>query len=568
VKARGRGGGGGGGGGGKGERRELAAIMFSDMVAFTALNQTDEALALEVLERHNKLVRPFFPKFDGREIKTIGDSFLVEFNSALDATRCAIEIQKLLHDYNASSPDTWKIKLRIGIHLGDVVRKGRDILGDAVNIASRIEGLAGAEGVCVSQQVYDQVHNKLESRLEKLEQAQLKNVSFATNVYKVVMPWEEKPPSETKEVEAKPLLDPLRIAVLPFASMSPDPNDEYFADGMTEELISTISKISELQVIARTSVLRYKGSEKSIDEIGKELKVGSVLEGSVRKAGEKLRITAQLIEVESDRHIWSETYDRKFDDIFEIQSNISTMVAEALRIRLLPKETDRIRAVPTGDMGAYVLYVKGLLAGSDRSKKGLEEARELFRKSISLDSSFAKAYAALADSYVLLSYYAYVPPGEAYPRAKSIALQALELDPELSEAHSSLASVLENYEWNLAEAGKEYELSLELNPSYARARHLYALHLWALGNVEGAVEQIELAYRADPLSDIIGAVSGLLHLIAGQSERGVKELRDVLERTPDYSIALVWLAFHYLENGREGEAIETIGRELKSSRAG
>jgi adenylate cyclase len=266
--------------------RKLAAIMFTDIVGFTALSQSDEAQALEVLERHNRLLRPFFPKFNGREIKTIGDSFLVEFDSALDGTNCAIEIQKFLHDYNISTREDWKIKLRIGIHLGDVVRRGEDIVGDAVNIASRIEPLAEPEGVCVSEQVFDQVHNKISYAVEQLDTTELKNVRFQTNVYSILLPWKGRVSLSAERKTAE--LDRLRVAVLPFSSMSPDPNDEYFADGMTEELISTMSKISGLSVIARTSVMGYKGEKKKkIHEIASELDAGTILEGSVRKAGDQ-----------------------------------------------------------------------------------------------------------------------------------------------------------------------------------------------------------------------------------------------------------------------------------------
>ena len=224
--------------------RRLAAIMFTDMVGYTALTQANESQALEVLERHNNLVRPFFGRFHGKEVKTIGDSFLVEFDSALDATRCAVEVQTFLHDYNLSSRNEWRITLRIGVHLGDVLHKGGDVFGDAVNIASRIEPLAPPEGVCISEQVYDQVRNKLPFGLVKLEPRRLKNVDLPIDVYAVVLPWEEEEGSSLGELP----LD--RIAVLPFTNMSPDPNDEYFADGMTEELIDRLAQVKRLKIIS------------------------------------------------------------------------------------------------------------------------------------------------------------------------------------------------------------------------------------------------------------------------------------------------------------------------------
>jgi adenylate cyclase len=238
-------------------------------------------------------LRPIFARHIGKEMKTIGDSFLVEFDSALSATLCAVEIQKFLHDYNISTRDEWKIKLRIGIHLG-VVRRDEDIFGDAVNIASRIQPLSEPEDICLSQQVFDQIRNKTSYPLVKLESVELKNVTVSIEVYKVVLPW------MTQET-VQSTYDRNRIAILPFANISPDPKDEYFADGITDELISTVSKLRELKVISRTSVLRYKGGDKNIGVIGRELAVGSVLEGSLRKIGDRVRITAQLIDVQMDQ---------------------------------------------------------------------------------------------------------------------------------------------------------------------------------------------------------------------------------------------------------------------------
>jgi len=264
-------------------QRRLAAIMFTDIVGYAALTQSNESQALQVLERHNKLLRPIFPKFHGKEVKSIGDSFLVEFDSALEALKCAAEIQSFLHDYNLASKEDWKIKLRIGIHLGDVIHRENDVFGDAVNIASRVEPIADPEGICITQQVYDQVHNKFELPTLPLGQKSLKNLDKPVGVFRVAMPWEDRLEFRT--------LNPRRIAVMPFVNMSRDSRDEYFADGMTEELISTISNISGLSVISRTSVMKFKGGKKTASEIGQELGAGTLLEGSVRKSENPVRIS-------------------------------------------------------------------------------------------------------------------------------------------------------------------------------------------------------------------------------------------------------------------------------------
>ena len=281
------------------EERRLAAVMFTDMVGYTALTQSNESLALEILDRHNRLLRPIISKYRGKEIKTIGDSFLVEFDSAVDAVKCAIEIQTFLRDYNTSSGEEWRIKLRIGIHLGDVVHKQGDIFGDAVNIASRIEPLASPEGICVSEQVFDQVRNKVSYQFSKLEEKELKNVRYNVDVFKIILPWDS---SATSFQDKKPVPSN-RIAVLPFTNISPDPSDEYFADGMTEEIIDRLSQVKGLRVIARTSVMNYKKKERKVSEIGSELGVQTLVEGSVRKAGNRIRVTAQLIDTATEEHL-------------------------------------------------------------------------------------------------------------------------------------------------------------------------------------------------------------------------------------------------------------------------
>src|SRR5438093_1114359 len=304
--------------------RRLAAIMFVDMVGYTALGQRNESLSLALVVEQRKLIRPILRRHRGREIKTIGDAFLVEFANTLDAVRCGYDIQRASREFNFSRPSDRRLMLRIGLHLGDAEKSKGDILGDAVNVASRIQPLAADGCICLTQQVYDQVANKFELPLQTIGKKKLKNLAEPIEVYRVVMPWETEPTLSDE-------LNPRRVAVLPFANMSPDPEDEYFADGMTEELISTMSKIGELSVISRTSIMQYKDKPKPIGEIGRELNAGTILEGSVRKAGNHVRITIQMVEASKDKHLWAESYDRELQDIFAIQSEIAQRVAAALR---------------------------------------------------------------------------------------------------------------------------------------------------------------------------------------------------------------------------------------------
>ena len=286
-----------------GERR-LAAIMFTDIVGYTHLSQTNESLALELLEEHQRLLRPAFAAHGGTEVKTMGDAFLVEFKSALQAVMCAVEIQKKMAERNAAAPPSRKLELRIGIHVGDVVNGAGDIYGDAVNVASRIEPLAEPGGVCISQQVFDQIRNKTPLEIDKVGDVNLKNVYLPVGIYKIGL--------TGSRASAEQLSGPKeRLAVLPFVNISPDPNDEYFADGLTEELIAKLSEVKGLKVIARTSVMNYKRKEKKVSEIAAELRVGSVIEGSVRKAGDRIRISVQLIDPRTEEHLWSSNYDSK-----------------------------------------------------------------------------------------------------------------------------------------------------------------------------------------------------------------------------------------------------------------
>ncbi len=463
--------------------------MFTDMVGFTALTQSDEAQSLTVLERHNRLLRPIFSKFHGREVKTIGDSFLVEFDSALDATNCAVEVQRFLHDYNISSRDEWKIALRIGVHLGDVVRSGEDILGDAVNVASRLQPLSEPEGVCISEQVYDRVRNKLPQEFVKLEPHDLKGVKFAIDVYKVVMPWEQAP----TQAES----DKTRIAVLPFTNLSSNPEEGYFADGVTEELITSISGVRQLTVIARTSVMGYKGTTKKVKEIGRELEVGSVLEGSVRKAGNRVRITAQLIDAVTEGHLWAQNYDRELEDVFAIQSEIAEKVAGELKIRLVEDEKRAIEKKATESTEAYTYYLRGRELLRELTEPSLRQALGVFEKAIALDPSFAKAHVGIAESYMELVNGGYEPYEQVMAKAELAIKKALQLDPALAEAHAILASV-DYQEDDVRGAEAESNRALELNPSLPDPHFILSNLAFLRRNVDEGLRAAEACYRLDP----------------------------------------------------------------------
>ncbi len=531
--------------------------MFTDMVGYTALTQANESLSIEVLDTHHRLLRPIFPKFRGREIKTIGDSFLVEFDSALDATNCAIEIQRFLHDYNFSSKEEWRIRLRIGIHLGDVIHTGGDVLGDAVNIASRIEPLAEAEGVCVSQQVFDQVMNKIPQPFVKLAQKDLKNVRFPIDVYKVVFPWEGNSASGGA-LEAR---SDLRLAVLPFANMSPDPQDEFFADGLTEEMITELSRIPRLRVIARTSVMHYKNPTKGIQEIGRELRVGSILEGSVRKAGNKIRITAQLIDASNEEHLWADRFDRELNDIFAVQSEIATNVAGALQLRLLkPREPGKQQ---TGNLEAYTLYLRGRFLWNKRASQSIREAQKLFEQALTLDPGFARAYSGIADCYSILVDRGEIPWAEGGPKARAACEKALELDDGLPEAHASLGLALTR-EFDYEGAEREFRKATELNPGYASAYQWYGIMLEIIGRMDEAGTAIAKAEEADPLSPVILFNSGYYEWVNGRDDQAFEKWTRGLEVNPGFDVLHFGMAAFYAKKSMRKEALDEL-KQLDSA---
>ncbi len=541
--------------------RRLTAIMFTDLVGYTLLGQKNESLSLALLEEQRKLVRQNLDRNNGREVKTIGDAFLIEFPSALDAVRCAYDIQRMARGLNASMPEERRVHLRIGIHLGDVVESEGDISGDAVNVASRIGPFAENGGICLSRQVYDQVQNKFELPLITLGAKTLKNVRTPIELYKVILPWQE----ERAALPAQ--LDKKRIAVLPFANISPSAGDEYFSDGMTEELIATLSRIRNLGVIARTSVIRYKGLTKPVAEISRELNVGTVLEGSVRVAGKRLRITAQLIDAATEEHLWSETYDRNLEDAFAIQSEIAKRIARALKIRVIHGETLRLEKKVTGIPEAYSLYLKGRHSLNTRTERGLKEAIQHFDNSIKHDPKFALAYTGLADAYSVLASYSleYIPPREGFPKAKTAAEKALSLENGLGEAHASLGLVKFYYEWDWNSAETEFKTALELNPGYAQAHQYYSDFVKSFGRFDEALEEMKKALTLDPLSYSINTGIGHVLYLSRQYDLAIDQYRKVVESDPEFVPARLWFGRPYLQKGMFKEAIEQVEEAVRLS---
>jgi len=491
--------------------------MFTDMVGFTARTQSDERGTLRLLREQEELVGPMIDSYGGRMVKSTGDGFLAEFPSALQAAECAIAVQERLRSRNGL-PGAEPIELRVGIHLGDVEQRGTDIFGDAVNLAARVQTAADPGGIAISQQVFDQVRNKLSRNFEKLAPTALKGVQVPIELYRIALegaaPALPKVSSPTGETAS-------RIAVLPFSNISPDPADEYFADGMTEELIEQLAHVAQLKVIARTTAMHYKNSPATALEIGRALNTGTIVEGSVRKAGSRIRITAQLIDTRTEEHLWAARYDRQLDDIFAVQDEICTQITGAISARLTaggaPASLQAMHAPQgTRDITAYTHFLHGLkLVGEKGSEATVREAQTQFERAVERDPKFARARVGIAEAAIWLTTEGVMPLDAGVALARRELTRALELDPALAEAHSVYAGLLVG-EDEMEQSEREARRAMELNPSLSDPYRWLAQIRAGDGQIEEATRLLETAYQLNPLDINIIAFTGRIYAYAGR----------------------------------------------------
>lgn len=544
------------------EQRHLAAIMFTDMVGFSTLAQRDEALALELLEEHRTLLRPVFLKHYGREIKTIGDGFLVEFASALAAVNCAVEIQEALVRRNLDAAADRLFQLRIGIHLGDVLLRGNDIEGDGVNIAARIESLADSGGIAVTQQVLDQVYNKIAQRVSRIDKVKLKNIEKQIEVYRIIIGSTPKSTLNDKPKISSPAgqssREPMKsIAVLPFVNMSSDGENEYLSDGISEDLLNALSGIEGLHVVARTSCFAFKGRSEDIRKIGEALGVETVVEGSVRKADNKLRITAQLINVADGFRLWSQSFDRQMQDVFEIQDDITRAIMGALKLSLADRGDEPLVKLQTISTEAYELYLKGRFFWNQRGI-GLKKALHYFELALIEDQDYALALSGLADTYSLLSWYGYMPSREVIPKAIAAAKQALKLDPQLAEAHTSLGFCLLCHYRDWAGSESQLRRAIELNARTIPARYWLGWLHSCRGNHDAAIEQCRQAGELEPFSSIARTFFGWTYYHAGKFDQAEQQLRKVIELDGRFVFGMWLLGRVYVAVGKRDLALEAL----------
>ncbi len=541
------------------EERKLAAIMFTDMVGYSALAQRDDKVALELLEEHRRLLREIFPRFHGTEIKTIGDAFLVEFGSALEAAQCAIEIQRTLAKRNHDVTSDRRIELKIGIHIGDVVHRDGDVYGDGVNIASRIEQLAGAGGICVSMDVERQIRNALEARFEKFGTADLKNIKLPMDLFRIVLPWEKgaEPSAVPASKKKSPVLVPAAVlvllallagwlwmqrsnknqqpvaahaaptvpanapdqksvAVLPFVNLSDDKGSEYFSDGVSEELLTVLQKIPGMHVAARTSAFSFKGKNATAQEIGQKLGVAYLVDGSVRKSGDAVRIAARLARADTGEELWSENFTRNLKDVFAVQSELAETIVAQVRGQLtggaagsadkekIQAEVQAAEKGGTENVEAHELYLQGRFYENRHSDKSTREALAAYQHAVELDPRFARAWAGVARTHTWIAGFATEGGQKAFDAhlasARDAVARALAIEPDLPDALYARAWIETNFDFNWSAATQTVSKAMALAPADPNVLIAAANLETALGNTDRAIEIYGKAVELDPVN--------------------------------------------------------------------
>src|SRR5450432_775033 len=542
------------------QNRQLAAIMFTDIVGYTALMGDDEGKAFELLRRNRQLQKPLIEQYKGKWIKEFGDGVLASFQTGTDAVKCANQIQ-------LASLNTSDLKLRIGIHLGEVVFEDNDVFGDGVNIASRLQALAPIGGIYISEAVFRNIENQKEIETEFVKQENLKNVKHPVNIYQLKIISPIKVISDIDTLPGKPVSNKKAsqqsIAVLPFVNMSNDMEQEYFSDGISEEIINSLVQLPQLRIVGRTSSFSFKGKNEDLRLIGEKLGVTNILEGSVRKSGNRIRITAQLIEVESGFHLWSQKFDKELVDIFEVQDEISKAIVEQLLIELDKFQIKAPAKTSTRNVEAYNFFLKGRFQWSKRSAEGLKKSIEYYEWAIQEEPDYAAAYAAMSDSYSLLCAYHIVAPENSILKARSIAKKSAMLDPKLAEAFEAIGHVELLYDWNWEKAGKSYQRALELNPNYATALQRSALLSSLFDRHDEALVRILQAVYLEPLSLIINTDAALIYFIKKEYELAIEKCLQVLEMDPAFAVALFVIGLAYEQLMKFDLALEYFNKADK-----
>ena len=588
----------------EGFKRKLTAILSADVEGYSRLMGDDEASTIRTLKDYQETMKMLIEQHRGRIVDATGDNLLAEFASVVDAVTCAVAIQQKLAERNAGLPEIRKMQFRIGVNLGDVVAEGDRIYGDGVNIAARMEGLASGGGICISGNVYDQVKNKLEFGYEYAGEHAVKNIIEPVRVYRVLLkpeafgklvgdkqpllsrwhlaavvivlvigaaafwiyymrltPSPEEPVSQSKT--ALQMGERASIAVLPFSNLSGEPEQAYFSDGITNDLITALSKFREILVIASNTIFTYKGRPVNIEKVGQELGVRYVLEGSVQKAAAKVRVNAQLIDAETGFHIWSERYDRDLKDIFAVQDEIVQTIIGKLAVKLDAIERKRAMQKKTENLEAYDYWLRGMEYSRRRTRLENGKARQMFERAIELDPGFASAYIGLGRTYQLQVSFGWTEfPVQVLQRAEDLALKALSLEESNSGAYALLGLIYtfgEQYDFAISKLNR----AIELNPNDARSLAFRGQVLLWSGRVDDAIHSLETAYRFDP--NMIGNYMflGIGYYLKGEYEKAINVLKDGVSRKPNWVGNHIILAAAYAQANLSIEAAHEAQEVLR-----
>ncbi|MDB5198250.1 MAG: hypothetical protein JWO92_213 [Chitinophagaceae bacterium] len=540
------------------QSRQLAAIMFTDIEGYTAIMQQNEQEAIKLKDRHRLVLEDQHRKFNGNIIQYYGDGTLSIFNSVIEGVQCALAMQQLF----CKSP---VVPVRMGLHIGDIIINDGHVFGDGVNLASRIESLGMAGSVLISDKVNGELHNHPAIKTLSMGVYQFKNIErlvevFALDDEGLVKPIANSLKGKTEEKKApriRPSISRKSVAVLPFINMSNDPEQEYFSDGMAEEILNSLSHLNDLKVAGRTSSFQFKGKNISLREVGRKLGVSTVLEGSVRRQNNRLRVTVQLVNAEDGFHLWSEKYDRETDDIFAIQDEVALSVTEKLKISLLETEKAIITKNPTENKEAYDLYLKGRFYWNRRGP-GLKKGLEYFLMAAGMDPDFSLAHAGIADTYALFAFYSFLPPHHVVPKAKQAAERAITLNPARVEPYALLAFLTTFYDWDWTEAKKQFEKAIAINPAYAPAHYWYSNYLSWVGDYFHSVEEAFKAIEIEPLVSQSHNALSAVYLCFGKFEEARKSSQTAIELDANSLLSYSGLCMALYGFGEYEEAMDAI----------
>ena len=556
--------------------RRLAAVMAVDVAGYSRLMGVDEEGTLVRLKTARKdIVDPAIASHRGRIVKTTGDGMLVEFASAVDAVTCAMQVQDKMAEYNANAPE--KITFRIGINVGDIIFDGDDIFGDGVNVAARVEAECEPGGVYLSANAYEQIRSKTSFTFDDMGEKHLKNIDRPVRVYsartgqpKIVPQSGERPTISSLQDVSKPLTLPDKpsIAVLPFQNMSGDPEQEYFADGMVEDIITGLSRSKSLFVIARNSSFTYKGKAVDIKQVGRELGVRYVLEGSVRKAGKRVRVTGQLIDATTDAHIWADKFDSDLEDIFDLQDRLTSSVIGAISPHLERAEIERAQRKPTENLQAYDYHLRALHSAYQFTREANAEALRLAKIAISLDPLFALAYALASNMLVQRKAFGWIVDAEKERvESRQLAERAIQLGKDdplvLAMAGHTYSYLLHDPEKGSAFIAR----AVALDPNLAAARYWAGWAQIYLGNVDAAIEQFSEAIRLSPIDPrLFLPQSGMAyaHFFAGRYEESLSWATSTLQRQPNHQAAQRMVVASLAMSGRIAEARQACDEALEA----